>query len=67
MMLNFANYYKYYHVFIKVVAIKLFKKSNNNDPNSLHLLSAYNMPGNVLRDLDVSIHLILTIILQDYS
>lgn len=54
-------------LFIKVVAIKLFKKSNNNDPNSLHLLSAYNMPGNVLRDLDVSIHLILTIILQDYS
>lgn len=65
MMLNFAITSITMLLFIKVVAIKLFKK-NNNEPNSLHLFSAYNMPGNVLRDLDVSIHLVVVIILQEY-
>ena len=65
MMLNFANYYKSHRVFVYwSVAIKHFKKSNND--KSLHLLSTYNTPGNVLKDLDGSIHLVLVTILQDY-
>lgn len=54
-------------LFIKTVAIKhnILRKVTMALTACIYL-SVYNMPGNILRDSDVSIHLVPVTILQDY-